>query len=89
MKWDHPRTPWPKKFGTDPSAGKQMTTICWDTQRILLNGWLPIGMTIKRDRYWATLTRHRGRIQQQCKQKWQREVLLQYDNAHPHTSHKT
>jgi len=55
MKREHPRTLRHKKIGTTPSVGKQMATICWETHGILLINWLPIGMTIKSDRYYETL----------------------------------
>jgi hypothetical protein len=51
--------------------------------------WLSTGVTINNDGYCETLTRFRCRIQQQCKGKWSGELLLQHDDVHLHTSHKT
>jgi len=38
-------------------VGKQVVTIFWDSQGILLMNWLYTGVTINSDRYCETLTR--------------------------------
>lgn len=89
MQWKHPGSPRPKKFRSAPSAGKQMISVFWDTCGILLMDWLPQGTTVNSRVYCDTLTRLRRRIQQRRKGKWSKGVLLQHDNARPHTSNAT
>jgi hypothetical protein len=40
MQWKNDDSPRPKKFQTVPSAGKQMVSVLWDMEDILLIEWL-------------------------------------------------
>ena len=45
-QWVGPRSPRPKKFKTQPSAGKVMTTVFWDTKGVIMLNFLPKRSTI-------------------------------------------
>jgi hypothetical protein len=45
----------PKKFQITPSAGKQMVTVFWDTEGILMVEWLPQGTTVNSVIYCSIL----------------------------------
>src|SRR5258705_3520459 len=76
----------PVKCLATPSASKRMATVFWDTEGIILIDWLPSGATINGPRHVLTLRRLRRAIQQKRPGKWTSGVLLQHDNARPHTS---
>ncbi len=46
MQWKHEESPPPKKFHAQPSAGKIMATIFWDSKGLLLIGYMPHKTTI-------------------------------------------
>ena len=46
MQWKHPGSPPPKKFRTQPSASKVMTTVFWDSKGIILIDYKPAGTSI-------------------------------------------
>lgn len=54
-----PATTRTETFRTAPSAGKQMVTIFWGSQGLLVTYWLPTGATINSDRHFEYLTRLR------------------------------
>jgi len=89
-EWRHSSSPKPKKFQTEPSAGKVMLTLFWDEKGIILEHYTPRGTTVMSTSYPDLLKNH---LQPAIKSK-QREllssgVLLQHDNARPHTAHTT
>ena len=45
-QWVGPVSPRPKKFKTQPSAGKVMATVFWDAKSIIMLDFLPKGSTI-------------------------------------------
>ena len=53
-QWVEPGSSRPKKFKTQPSAGKMMATKFWDTKGIIMLGFLPKTSTITRV-YYANL----------------------------------
>jgi hypothetical protein len=51
MEWYYPQSPRKKKFKTNPSTGKVMTTIFGDTDRVILVDVMARGKTISLDMY--------------------------------------
>ena len=88
VEWHHPQSPRKKKFKTTPSAGKLMITVFWDTDGVILVDVMARGETINSNAYTKT---------QKLKQRYWRVrpntnpggMLIQHDNAHPHTSLRT
>jgi histone-lysine N-methyltransferase SETMAR len=87
--WKASHEPTPVKALTAPSAGKQMATVFWDKEGILLIEWLPRGATINSEYYIQVLKKLRDAIKTQRRGKLSRGILLQHDNARPHTSQAT
>ncbi|XP_048244159.1 histone-lysine N-methyltransferase SETMAR-like [Haliotis rufescens] len=61
-QWTGFASPRPKMFKTQPSAGKVMATIFWDTKGVLLTDYLPRGQTINGEYYYDLLDRLRTAI---------------------------
>jgi histone-lysine N-methyltransferase SETMAR len=87
VQWKHD-SPCPKKFQTAPSAGKQMASVFWDIEGILLIEWLPHGQTINSEMYCNTLTCLCRRIQLRRQGKWACQVPFLHDNVRRHSSKK-
>ena len=85
MERCHPTSPDLKKFKSQQSAGKVMVTVLWDSVGVILVDFVSKGVTINSDVYIVTKARIR-RVQPALKLS---KVLLQHDNARPHTSLKT
>lgn len=88
-EWRHPGDPPPRHVRTQPSAMKHMATVFWDAEGIILLKWLPRGQTINSDYYCQILSELKAAIQNERPGKWETGVLLQQDNARPHTSAQT
>lgn len=88
-EWRHPGDPPPVHVRSQPSAMKHMATVFWDEEGIILLKWLPRGRTINSHYYCQILTELKAAIQKDRPGKWERGVLLQHDNARPHTSAET
>ena len=56
MEYRHKESPQPKKFKTHTSAGKVMLTVFWNSERVVLAGFLEKETTINSLRYIETLT---------------------------------
>jgi histone-lysine N-methyltransferase SETMAR len=89
MEWRHDTSPRPKKFKTQASAGKVMVTVFWDIRGVVLVDFLAKGSTINSEQYISTLKKLKARIRQARPHMNMQEVLLQQDNARPHTSRLT
>ena len=89
MEWHHPLSPPRKKFKTSPSAGKVMITAFWDIDGVILVDVMTRGETINSEAYIKTLTKLKKRFRRVRPNKTSAELLLQHDNARPHTSQKT
>jgi hypothetical protein len=83
-------SPKPKKLRTQPSAGKIILTLFWDKPGVLLEHYTPQGNTITSASYSDLLKNH---LRPAVRSKWRglltRGVLLQDNNARPHTAHAT
>ena len=88
MEWRHTTSPKPKKFKAQKSAGKIMAIIFWDAQGIIIVEFLPRGKTINSEAHTRieTLQKLRARIRRVRPNLEINKVLLQHDNARPHTS---
>jgi histone-lysine N-methyltransferase SETMAR len=89
MEWHHTNSPRKKKFKAVSSAGKIMAIDFWDCEGVILIDVLPIGQTITSDVYVETLKKLKKRFRRVRSHKDVTKVLLQHDNARPHTSLRT
>ena len=84
-QWVGPGSPRPKKFNTQPSAGKVMTTVFWDAKDIIMLDFLPSTIT---GVYFANvLDQLRTTIHEKRRGKHSKGDLLQQDNMRVHTCH--
>ena len=81
MAWKHKGSPTPVKFRTQPSAGKIMATIFWDSEGVLMVDYAPKGRTITGQYYAEELVRLKECIRQKRRGKLTRGVLLLHDNV--------
>ena len=79
LQWVGPGSPRPKKFKTQPSAGKVMATVFWDVKGVILLDFLPKRSTIT-GVYYANLLYLRTAIHEKRRGKLPKGVLLQQDN---------
>ena len=88
MQYRHKNSPAPKKFKVVASARKVLLTIFWDMEGIVHIEFLEQGTTINLERYVSTLRALKGRIRR-VRQDKVKDVVIQHDNARPHTSRQT
>ena len=84
-QWVGPGSPRPKKFKTQPSAGKVMATVFWDATGVIMLDVLPKRSTITGVYYANLLDQLRTAIREKRRDKLSKDVLLQQDNARVHT----
>ena len=84
-QWVGPGSPRPKKFKTQPSAGKVMATVFWDAKGIIMLDFLPKRSTITGVYCANLLDQLRTAIHEKRRGKLSEGVLLQQDNARVHT----
>ena len=89
MEWHHPQSPRTKKFKTTPSAGKLMITVFWDIGGVILVDVMARGETINSDAYIRTLQKLKERYRRLRPNRNPGGMLIQHDNACPHTSLRT
>ena len=80
-----PGSPRPKKFKTQPSAGKVMVTVFWDAQGVIMLDFLAKKCTITGAYYANLLDLLRIVIREKRRGKLSKGILLQQDNARVHT----
>ena len=66
-----------------------MATVFWDMKGILLIDWLPEGSTVNAQYYCGVLERLREKIKSERRGMINRGIVLQHDNARPHTCNAT
>ena len=84
-QWVGPGSPKPKKFKTQPSAGKVMATVFWNAKGVIMLDFLPKRSTITGGYYANLLDQLRTAIREKRWGKLSKGVLLQQDNARVHT----
>ena len=84
-QWVGPGSPRPKKFKTQPSAGKVMATVFWDAQGVIMLDFLAKKSTITGAYYANLLDQLRTAILEKHRGKLSKGILLQQDNARVHT----
>ena len=84
-QWVMPGSPRPKKFKTQPSAGKVMATVFWDAKGVIILDFSPKRSTITGVYYANLLDQLRTAIREKCQGKLSKDVLLQQDYARVHT----
>ena len=84
MQWKHPGSPPPKKFKTQPSAGKVMATVFWDSKGVLMVDYKPTGISITGAYYADLMKQLRTEIKEKRRGKLSQGVLLLHDNAPVH-----
>ncbi|GFS26291.1 histone-lysine N-methyltransferase SETMAR [Elysia marginata] len=89
MTWRHPSSPQTKKFKVHRSAAKVMSTVFSDAKSVILLDILPQGQCINAAQYCSTLDRLRDAIRRKRPGLLRRGVVLQYDNATPHSANLT
>ena len=92
-KWRHTSSPKPKKFRklrTQPSEGKVMLTLFWDERGVILEHFMPRRNTVTCATYADFRKNHlRPAIKSKRRELLSTCVLLQRDNARPHTARST
>ena len=78
-QWVGPGSPRPKKFKTQPSAGKVMATVFWDAKGVIMLDFLPKGSTITGVYYANLLDQLRTAIREKRQGKLSKGVLLQQE----------
>jgi len=83
-EWRHTSSPKPKKFRTQPSAGKVMLTLFWDERGVILEHYMPRGNTVTSATYADLLKNHlRPAVKSKRRGRLSTGVLLQHENARP------
>ena len=89
-EWCHSSSPKPKQCRTQPSAGKVKLTFFWDERGVILEHYMPGGNTVTSATYADLLKNHlRPAIKSKRRGFLSTGVLLQHDNAQPHTAPST
>ena len=86
MAWKRPSSPTPKKFKTQPSAGKIMGSVFWDSQGLIMIEYLEHGATITGNVYADQIKKLRQEIIEKRRGKLAKKVLFHQDNAPAHKS---
>ena len=84
-QWVGPESPGPKKFKTQPSAGKVMATVFWDAQGVIMLDFLAKKSTTTGAYYANLLDQLRIAIREKRRGKLSKGIQLQQDNARVHT----
>jgi len=89
VEWHHPQSPRKKKFKTTPSAGKVMITVFRDIDVVILVDVMARGETVNLDVYIKPLQKLKQCYWQVRPNRNPGDMLIQHDNARPHTSLRT
>jgi len=87
-EWRHTSSPKPKKFRTQPSAGKVMLTVFWVERGVIWEHYMPRGSTVTSATCAADVLKNhlRPTIKSKRRGRLSTGVLLQHDNARLHTA---
>jgi len=90
MQWKHPSSPSSKKFKSQPSAGKLLLTVFWDSQGPILEHYMEKDVTVRSVNYYNMLRNElRPAIRSKRRGSLTQGVLLLHDNARPHMAQLT
>ena len=90
MQWKHTSSRSSKKFKFEPSAGKGLLTVFWDSQRHILEHYMEKGITVTSVNYSNMLRNElRPAIRSKRRGSLTQGVLLLHDNARAHTAQLT
>ncbi|GFR61944.1 histone-lysine N-methyltransferase SETMAR [Elysia marginata] len=89
MTLKHPSSPVTKKFKVQRSAAKVMATKSWDAKCVILLDILPQGQCINAAQYCSTFDLLRDAIRRKRPGLLRRGVVLQHNNATPHSANLT
>ena len=90
MQWKHTSSLSSKKFNSQPSAGKLMLTVFWDSQEPILEHYMEKCVTVTSANYCNMLRNElRPTICSKRRGRLTHGFLLLHDNACPHTAHLT
>jgi len=81
MEWRHSGPSRPKKFRLQKRAGKDLASIFWDQNGILIIDYLPKGQTINAEYYSTLLVQLKGILKEKRRGKFTNRVLILHDNA--------
>jgi len=87
MQWKHASSPSPRNFKVQASAGKTMCTVFWDTEDVLLIGYMPHKVAVTGGYHTDLLHKFHVAIKQKCRGKLTKVPLLLHDSASAHRSH--
>jgi len=89
MQWKHTSSPPSKKFKSQPSAGKLLLTVFWDSQGPILEHCMEKGVTVTSVNYCNMLNELRLAIRSKQRGRLTQGVLLLHDNVRTHMAHLT
>jgi hypothetical protein len=89
-EWRHSNSPKPDKFLSQPSLGKVMLTLFWESKGPSLEHYINKGTTITSSSYCDLLVNHlKPEIPSNCHGLLTTSVLLLHDNFRANTAHAT
>jgi hypothetical protein len=88
VQWKHPSSPSAKKFKVMPLTGKVTLTVFWDSHGVLLSHFQNCGENMNSASYCEVLLKLHDVCRKSLRQV-AKGVLLQHDNARPHTARVT
>jgi len=90
MEWKHPQSPIRKNIKSQPSAGKLMLAVFWDSQGPILEHYQERGSTINNAHYSEMLIdKMKPEIRSKCRGQLSKGIVLLHDNALQHTTAHT
>jgi histone-lysine N-methyltransferase SETMAR len=89
MQWKEPSSPSTKKYKVMPSTKMVMLTMFWDSQGVLLAHFQKQCENVNSASYCEVLLKLPDAIRRKRPDQLTRGVLLQHDNARPHTARAT
>jgi hypothetical protein len=87
VEYCHKGSPAPTQYKTKESAGKVILNVFWNSEGVVLTGFLQEGATVNSEHYIETLKNLKKTYREERSRT--DDVLLQSDNARPHTSAAT
>ena len=86
MERHYPQSPRKTLFKKSSPAGKDMITVFWDSEEVIIVDTTPRRKTVNSDAFIRTLIELRKLFKRFHSRKNRTEILLQHDNARPHNN---